>query len=269
MSYVLIWGEDIRALQQYRNSYNIVNLPHGIDSATKKSHLHRDSQRRIYEEGAEYFITTATEKRYPYFANPILAELFIRDLWFAKVLKQFHLFGYTVMPDHVHLLFQSRGKANYSEIMRSIKTNFSRDANDIVLNRVNRFPVASAGDVAPRRLLRDQSTSNTIASHRLRKNAIENTNGLVPCRSEDFQQHYLNVVKPLHNRFITKYSANHDIPRFEWQSSFRDHVIRDENDYLNHLEYIYGNAVKHGLVGEPEQYPFMWIIGMLEPSKPD
>ena len=215
-------------------------------------HLHRNSQKRVYEEGAEYFVTTVTHERHPYFANPILAELFVRDLWFAKELKQFELFGYTVMPDHVHLLIQPRGRANYSEIMRSIKTNFSRDANDIILNRVDRFSIPPAGDVAPRRL-RDQTTSNTMTSHRLRR----------------FQKHYSNVVIPLLKRFVAKYGLNHGIPPFKWQSSFRDHVIRDEEDYLNHLEYTYNNAVKHGLVGESEQYPFMWITGMKSPFAPE
>ncbi len=98
------------------------------------THLHRDSQKRIYEEGAEYFITTVTERRYAYFEEPILAELFIRDLWFAVELKQFDLFGYAIMPDHVHLMIQPRGKFNYSQIMHNIKRVFSLHANQIMFS---------------------------------------------------------------------------------------------------------------------------------------
>ena len=201
-------------------------------------YLHRNSQKRIYEPGAEYFITTVTHDRHPYFANPILAELFVRDLWFAKELKEFDLFGYTVMPDHVHLLIQPKGKTDYSEIMRSVKTNFSRNANDIILNRGGRFPLRLEGDVT---------------SHRLR----------------DFQQYCHNVVEPLHQRFNAEYGANHGFPPFRWQKSFLDHIIRNHDDYLNHIEYIFHNAVKHGLVAEPEQYPFMWIAGMKSPFDAD
>ncbi len=39
-----------------------------------------------------------------------------------------------------------------------------------------------------------------------------------------------------------------------WQRSFYDHVIRDERDFLNHLDYIHYNPVKHGLVMRPEDY---------------
>ncbi|MFQ5400056.1 MAG: transposase [Anaerolineae bacterium] len=40
-----------------------------------------------------------------------------------------------------------------------------------------------------------------------------------------------------------------------WQPGFWDHVIRDERDYKNHLDYIHHNPVKHGYVTRPEDYP--------------
>jgi putative transposase len=40
-----------------------------------------------------------------------------------------------------------------------------------------------------------------------------------------------------------------------WQRSFWDHVIRNEYDYQNHLNYIHYNPVKHGVVDRPEDYP--------------
>lgn len=33
-----------------------------------------------------------------------------------------------------------------------------------------------------------------------------------------------------------------------WQSRYWEHLIRDEDDYKNHLDYIHYNPVKHGLV---------------------
>lgn len=40
-----------------------------------------------------------------------------------------------------------------------------------------------------------------------------------------------------------------------WQRGFWDHVIRNERDFKNHLDYIHYNPVKHGLVQRPEDYP--------------
>ncbi len=207
-------------------------------------HLHRNSQKRFYEDGATYFITTVTYDRHPFFREPLLAELFIRNSWFAKNLKEFALYGYTVLPDHVHLLVQPLGKANVSEVMRSLKTNFSRDANDILLHRVNRIP-SIAGDVAPRRLLQQPRL---------------HTRPMKP-----YEQHMLTVLPRLYRKFVRKHGLNHDFPFFRWQQSFRDHIIRDERDYRNHLEYIFNNAFKHKLVNNPEDWLPMWVEGMLEP----
>ena len=33
-----------------------------------------------------------------------------------------------------------------------------------------------------------------------------------------------------------------------WQRRFREHCIRDELDWRNHLDYIHYNPVKHGLI---------------------
>jgi len=93
---------------------------------------HRDSQKRIYIKNAIYFITTNTFEAYPYFKEDILCELFAKDLELCQNLKEFNIFGYKVNPDHVHLLIQPKGKNNHSEIMRSLKTNISRNINFIM-----------------------------------------------------------------------------------------------------------------------------------------
>ncbi|MBS3744526.1 MAG: transposase [Wenzhouxiangellaceae bacterium] len=39
-----------------------------------------------------------------------------------------------------------------------------------------------------------------------------------------------------------------------WQNRYFDHIIRDEDDFRIHLDYIHYNAVKHGYVRSPSQY---------------
>jgi len=41
-----------------------------------------------------------------------------------------------------------------------------------------------------------------------------------------------------------------------WQRGFWDHVIRDEDDFSRHLDYIHYNPVKHGLVQDALDYPY-------------
>jgi len=44
-----------------------------------------------------------------------------------------------------------------------------------------------------------------------------------------------------------------------WQRRFWEHVIRDERDYLNHIEYIHNNPVKHGYTSNAQDWPYSTI----------
>jgi putative transposase len=41
-----------------------------------------------------------------------------------------------------------------------------------------------------------------------------------------------------------------------WQRRYWEHCIRDETDFSRHVEYIYINPVKHGLVERTADWPF-------------
>jgi putative transposase len=48
-----------------------------------------------------------------------------------------------------------------------------------------------------------------------------------------------------------------------WQNRFWDHIIRDEKDMNNHLDYIHYNPVKHGIVNDPFEYHLSSLGGFL------
>ena len=41
-----------------------------------------------------------------------------------------------------------------------------------------------------------------------------------------------------------------------WQRRFWEHLIRDEEDYRTHMDYIHYNPVKHGLVNRVNDWPY-------------
>jgi putative transposase len=41
-----------------------------------------------------------------------------------------------------------------------------------------------------------------------------------------------------------------------WQPRFWEHFIRDEKDFISHVEYIHYNPVKHGLVQAPKDWVY-------------
>jgi putative transposase len=41
-----------------------------------------------------------------------------------------------------------------------------------------------------------------------------------------------------------------------WQRRFWEHVIRDDRDYANHIDYCHWNPMKHGLVSQVRDWPY-------------
>jgi putative transposase len=54
-------------------------------------------------------------------------------------------------------------------------------------------------------------------------------------------------------------SRHHKREKMIWQRRFWEHFIRDENDFIRHLEYIHLNPVKHGYVVDPAEWPYSSI----------
>ena len=51
-------------------------------------------------------------------------------------------------------------------------------------------------------------------------------------------------------------SRLHKGERGIWQRRYWEHTLRDEDDLRNHIDYIHGNPVKHGLCAQPMDWPF-------------
>jgi len=64
------------------------------------------------------------------------------------------------------------------------------------------------------------------------------------------------LLQSIQRNFTLNYKRVYNInrPTHIWQRGFWDHVIRDEDDFINHLDYIHYNPVKHRYVDKPEAY---------------
>lgn len=45
-----------------------------------------------------------------------------------------------------------------------------------------------------------------------------------------------------------------------WQRRYWEHLIRDDRDYNNHMDYIHFNPVKHGLVRLPQEWIWSSLV---------
>jgi len=81
--------------------------------------------RRYYVPDSIVFITQVVDRRIPIFKDDRYVELLRSVLRQVKVLHPFRMMGYVFLPDHFHLSIQPTGESNFSQIMHSVKRNFT------------------------------------------------------------------------------------------------------------------------------------------------
>ena len=156
--------------------------------------------------------------------------------------------------DHVHLLVQPFGLSDISDFIGSLKRNVSRDINDMIQN--NPRTRISAADDSNRPL---PGNSETIRA------SIEAMKAAHPALGVATLERHFQLMRELRIRFRTSSQLGAQPMEFRWQGSFNDYVIRSEDEFSQHLEYIFGNAVKHRLTAAAEDWRWMWIFGTDEP----
>jgi len=75
---------------------------------------------------------------------------------------------------------------------------------------------------------------------------------------DDGNENFSKIIHCFKRNFTLNYKKANNIqyPLTIWQKRFWDHIIRDEIDLRNHLDYIHWNPVKHKFVAQPSQYEF-------------
>jgi putative transposase len=85
--------------------------------------------KRFYETNAAYFITTRTENNVAVFDDPKNCKILLVTLEYFKLVLDYHLYGFCIMPDHLHLVIHPIGMYNFSYVMKMIKGSFTRKLN--------------------------------------------------------------------------------------------------------------------------------------------
>ena len=185
-----------------------------------------------------YLITIATDSRRPVFGDIKLAKACLAALLDPRTLARLTVRAYTLLPDHFHLLTGLRQEgSDLSSALGAFKSYttqlYWKRSREIVEADSVRLPVRSVakdeGDKAP--LLRALSEWR------------------VALRPEAVALKQWASVKPQH--FLSKQL---------WHGSFNDHVIRNEHDLRETVEYIAMNPVKRGYVTRPEYCPFTGFV---------
>jgi REP-associated tyrosine transposase len=87
---------------------------------------------RYYIPGSAIFITQVVQNREPVFREINHLSLLLEILHNVKELHPFVTLGYVFLFDHFHIIIQPSGESNFSDIMHSLKPNFTREYKNLL-----------------------------------------------------------------------------------------------------------------------------------------
>ena len=86
----------------------------------------RNPLKRHYGQGDLHFITFSCYRRRPLLGTARARDRFVKTLDEVRERHGFALFGFVVMPEHVHLLIGESGRKNPSKILQVLKQKVAR-----------------------------------------------------------------------------------------------------------------------------------------------
>ncbi len=96
---------------------------------SKKVVEHRKTRKRYEISNHARFLTFSCFDRKPFFADPVVADLFADRLMWTRQRLGFGLHAWVVMPEHVHLLISPKlPEAPVSKVLMSLKRPVAKDA---------------------------------------------------------------------------------------------------------------------------------------------
>lgn len=184
-------------------------------------------------------ITLVTDSRRCVFADVQLAKSVLACLLSDETLTHIALRAFSLMPNHLHLLACTRDpEVNLSNLIGNFKSYttqlYWKRSREIVISQATTLP----------------------------STCVVRTNGkeFQPLLSAlmDWQATLRPEVVELNN--WPRLKPEHFLTKRLWQTRLFDHVIRNEFDLRETLNYIAMNPVREGYVAQPQFYPYTGFL---------
>lgn len=188
-------------------------------------------------EGHIHFVTATCYKRVPVFFYDLCNTSVIDAVRFYRKKYNFNLIGYTIMPDHLHVLIQLKESPIISDVIRDIK--------HAVAFKI--LSLLKAGQQAP-----PYPTSKTN-KHETKFHADANVNSLLPGEAG-------LLALPSNNNLLARLRLKNPGKRGHrysvWERRFYDFNIYSQEILKEKLDYIHMNPVRKGLVSSPGDWRY-------------
>jgi REP element-mobilizing transposase RayT len=184
---------------------------------------------------ALFFISVNTDSSRPVFGDFKLAKAALSALLNDHTLARIRVHAYTLLPDHLHLLagVKNPGKRLSDSLgyFKSYTTSrFWKRSREVLAGEALELPRRSE------RITKDRARAELLAA------------------LMDWRATLRPEMVALKNWPNVK--AQHFVTKRLWHQRFHEHVIRNEADLRETIEYIAMNPVKRGYVSKPQYYPF-------------
>jgi putative transposase len=93
--------------------------------------------RRYQESGQSHFVTFSCYQRKPKLSDNRLRDLFPVCLEAMRRQFQMRIYGYVVMPEHVHLLVSDPDHGTLADAMHYLKLSFSKQVRSLTKAQVS------------------------------------------------------------------------------------------------------------------------------------
>jgi len=186
-------------------------------------------------EGQVHFVTTNVSKKTPLFSDNLFCEIIIRNLEFYRKKFIFELYGYVIMPDHLHLLIYPRPRQETRPTRQEARftPSFPMD--------ISKPPAAQRGMVRSPDLTKIEKIMEDFKKYTAKEIITELKNS----KKDD-----------LLNGFKLSYPKKKKHQYRIWQNGFYDFNIYSAKKFLEKLNYIHENPLRAGLVKNSEDWPY-------------
>jgi REP element-mobilizing transposase RayT len=184
-------------------------------------------------------ISMVTHLRIPLFADITLAKSVLSSLLSDQTLHAMRVRAFTLMPDHLHFL---AGVRKRESDLPTLIGRFESYTTQLYWKRSREVIESQQVLLPPSRL--DRTAHNEA---RVLLTALKDW--LVALRPEMVELKNWPRLRPEH--FLQKRL---------WQRNFFDHLIRNDHDLSENLDYIALNPVEAGYVTSPQFYPYTGFL---------
>jgi putative transposase len=178
--------------------------------------------RRFHQSRQSHFLTFSCYRRHAKFSSAEICGLFLECLEAMRSRFAIRIYGYVIMPEHVHLLVSEPDHGTLADAMHFLKLSFAKRRKAKLVARELRLSQSKVPE---------STVPHSTVPH--------------------------STVPQVRGRSVAANLGRTDVQSAStpfWQKRYYDRNVRDEDEFTVKLRYLHRNPVARGLVRNPADW---------------